>query len=99
MSTSAGSTPGTPPSRMPDPPYTFSRYLAPSCTPVAAFREPRPEPGPVLHEDRVPVADQRLDSRRHQRYAVLGSFDLSRDSNDHARSVLRSCATPLRDAS
>ncbi len=32
--TSAGSTPGTPPSSIPLPPYTFSRYLAPSCTAI-----------------------------------------------------------------
>ncbi len=34
ISTSAGSTPGTPPSRMPLPPNTFSRYFAPSCTAI-----------------------------------------------------------------
>src|SRR5438093_399208 len=34
MSTAAGSTPGTPPNRMPEPPYTFSKYLAPSCTAI-----------------------------------------------------------------
>src|SRR2546426_2817064 len=34
ISTSAGSTPGTPPSRIPLPPYTFSRYFAPSCTAI-----------------------------------------------------------------
>src|SRR5437764_830201 len=40
MSTSAGSTPGTPPSRMPAPPYTFSRYLAPSCTAMRPATSP-----------------------------------------------------------
>src|SRR5207245_9291431 len=34
ITTSAGNTPGTPPSRMPLPPYTFSRYFAPSCTAI-----------------------------------------------------------------
>ncbi len=28
----AGGTPGTPPSRMPMPPASFSRHLAPACT-------------------------------------------------------------------
>ena len=32
ITTLAGGTPGTPPSRMPRPPYSFSRYFAPSCT-------------------------------------------------------------------
>ena len=32
MTTFAGATPGTPPSSTPRPPYSFSRYLAPSCT-------------------------------------------------------------------
>ena len=34
ISTSAGSTPGTPPSSTPLPPYTFSRYFAPSWTAI-----------------------------------------------------------------
>ena len=34
ITTSPGATPGTPPSRMPLPPNTFSRYLAPSCTAI-----------------------------------------------------------------
>jgi hypothetical protein len=34
ITTSAGNTPGTPPSRMPLPPNTFSRYFAPSCTAI-----------------------------------------------------------------
>src|SRR5690348_4773085 len=32
ITTLPGATPGTPPSRMPRPPCSFSRYLAPSCT-------------------------------------------------------------------
>jgi len=32
ITTLAGGTPGTPPSKMPRPPFSFSRYLAPSCT-------------------------------------------------------------------
>ena len=34
ITTSPGATPGTPPSRIPLPPKTFSRYLAPSCTAI-----------------------------------------------------------------
>ena len=32
ITTFAGATPGTPPSRMPRPPFGFSRYCAPTCT-------------------------------------------------------------------
>src|SRR5437870_670674 len=92
--TSAGSTPGTPPSSIPLPPYTFSRYFAPSCTAIRLVRKPRPAPRALLHEHAVPVAYQRLDSRRHQRHTMLGGFDLFGHSDNHAGSALRSCVTP-----
>src|SRR2546427_703463 len=91
ISTSAGSTPGTPPSRIPLPPYTFSRYFAPSCTAIRPVRDPRAEPRPLLHEHAVPVAHQRLDPRGHQCHSVLGGFDLFWHTDNHAPH------TPFRD--
>src|SRR6267154_902513 len=71
---------------------------------IRLVREPRADPGALLHEHAVAVAHQRLDPRRHERHAVFGSLDLFGDTNDHARSttflrdvfVLRRCVTSLR---
>src|SRR2546422_590841 len=51
---------------------------------IRLVRNPRADPRALLHEHAVPVAYQRLDSRRHQRHTVLGGFDLFGDANDHA---------------
>src|SRR5207245_4820378 len=50
--------------------------------------EARAKPRALLHQHRVPVTHQRLDTGRHERHAVFGRLDLSRHTDDHALSVI-----------